>query len=306
MKRTVIIILAVLPIVMVIAIAFAGRIFSIYRYIPIEKVYFANEVGDELDSSFVFTVNVGESLKADVRVFPELASNKKLTYTSADESICTVDKNGVITGVSLGSTTVLVKSVDGGKNDLLTVRVTDDNVRGVSLSEKEITLSVSGTKTLTATVEPYSAVNKNVLFTSDNPEVVTVNSNGKITAVSVGTATVTVTTVDGGFSDCCTVTVVDSVPPLYFDFSESDEISAFGSGYKALAQRIDLAPYVRIGADGIDLSSVRYKIASGGSSAVINGSEISFTGNGIVKIVIYVGDYANPTYQAEISVVYFN
>ena len=113
MKKTVIIILAVLPIVMVIAIAFAGRIFSYYRYIPIEKVCFTDTYGNELDDKFTLTVNVGESKLANTRVFPDLASNKRVTFSSGDESICTVNQDGSVTGVSIGSTVVIVKTEDG-------------------------------------------------------------------------------------------------------------------------------------------------------------------------------------------------
>lgn len=306
MKKTVIIILAVLPIILVIAIAFAGRIFSIYRYVPIEKVCFTNNAGDELYEDFSLKVNVGESIRTNVRVFPDLASNKKVTYTSADKSICTVDKDGIITGVALGNTIVVVKTVDGGKSDIINVMVTDENVRGVTLTETEIELSITETKALIAIVEPYSAINKNVVFTSSNPSVATVNSNGKVTAVSKGDAVITVTTEDGGFSASCSVRVNDSVPPLYLDFSGATEIQKMGNLYKSLVQSIDLSSYVRLGVSGINPSDVRYKIASGSSYATLNGSEVSFIGNEIVKIVVFIGEEDAPTYQTEILVIYSN
>ena len=61
MKKTVIIILAVLPIIMVISIAFAGRIFSLYNHVAVEKIKFVNELGLDLDAGYLFKVNVGES-----------------------------------------------------------------------------------------------------------------------------------------------------------------------------------------------------------------------------------------------------
>lgn len=306
MKKTVIIILAVLPIVMVIAIAFAGRIFSYYRYIPIEKVCFTDTYGNELDDKFTLTVNVGESKLANTRVFPDLASNKRVTFSSGDESICTVNQDGSVTGVSIGSTIVIVKTEDGGKTDLINVRVTDDYVRGVTLSEQEIELSVSETKVLIATVEPYSALNKNLVFSSSNTSVATVSANGKVTAVSSGSAVITVTTVDGGFSASCTVTVNENLPPLYFDFSSSTEIQAMGSGYIALTDTVDLMQYIRLGTLESDMSDVGYKITSGGSYASLSGSVLSFSGNDIVKIVVYIGDREAPTYQTEILVAYSN
>lgn len=306
MKKTVIIILAVLPIIMVIAIAFAGRIFSYYRYIPIEKVCFADPFGNELDERHVLQVEVGESISANVRVLPDLASNKRVTFYSGDESICTVSPDGEVTGISIGSTVVIVKTEDGGKSDLINVRVTDDRVNGVTLSEKEISLSVYESRVLVATVEPYSALNKNVVFRSSDESVAKVSANGRVTAVSRGSAVITVTTLDGGFSDSCTVTVGENMPPLYFDFSSSSEIQAMGSGYMALTDSVDLARYLRLDSAQADISEVGYKISSGGAYASLSGSVLSFTGNGIVKIIVYIGEQEAPTYQMEMLVAYSN
>ena len=80
-------------------------------------------------------------------------------------------------------------------------------VESVSLSQTELRLIEGGTETLTATVEPDNATNKDVTWSSDNPSVATVN-NGVVTAEAPGTATITVTTKDGsGKSASCSVTV---------------------------------------------------------------------------------------------------
>ena len=79
-------------------------------------------------------------------------------------------------------------------------------VSGVELDDDAIELSVGGTSTLTATVLPNNATNKNVTWTSSDGSVATVE-DGVVTAVGAGNATITVTTVDGGFTDTCDVTV---------------------------------------------------------------------------------------------------
>lgn len=83
---------------------------------------------------------------------------------------------------------------------------TDVPVTGVSLNTSTLNLIEGGTDTLTATVEPNNATNRNVTWSSDNPSVATVN-NGVVSAVSEGTAIITVTTADGGFTATCEVTV---------------------------------------------------------------------------------------------------
>ena len=81
------------------------------------------------------------------------------------------------------------------------------SVTGVTLNKTSLTLNVGASETLTATVTPSNATNKSVTWTSSNTGVATVDSNGKVTAVSAGSATITVKTNDGGKTATCAVTV---------------------------------------------------------------------------------------------------
>ena len=80
-------------------------------------------------------------------------------------------------------------------------------VTGVSISKKATTILVEETESLTATVEPAEADNKTVTWSSSDKKIVAVDQSGKITGNAVGTATITVTTEDGSYTDTCTVTV---------------------------------------------------------------------------------------------------
>ena len=81
------------------------------------------------------------------------------------------------------------------------------SVTGVTIDET-LSVNIGQTKTPSFTVAPAEATNKTVSFTSDNPAVATVNATtGAVTGVSKGTATITVKTADGNFTDTCTVTV---------------------------------------------------------------------------------------------------
>ena len=90
-------------------------------------------------------------------------------------------------------------------------------VTGVSLNQNTLNLTVGGTATLTATVQPSDATNQNVTWASGNSSVATVDSGGTVTAVGAGTATITVTTTDGGYTASCAVTVTqpDNGDPSY-------------------------------------------------------------------------------------------
>jgi uncharacterized protein YjdB len=84
-------------------------------------------------------------------------------------------------------------------------------VTGVTLNQTSLTLAVGGSATLVATVLPGNASNKNVAWDSSNTGVATV-SNGTVTAIGAGQATITVTTLDGGRTATCSVTVTSGNP----------------------------------------------------------------------------------------------
>lgn len=80
------------------------------------------------------------------------------------------------------------------------------HVTGVTLSDNTKAVDYGGTALISATVAPANATNRTVIWTSSNESVATV-SNGTITAVAVGSATITAKAVDGGFTATCAVSV---------------------------------------------------------------------------------------------------
>ena len=121
-----------------------------------------------------------------------------------------MDSNGKVTAVSAGTAVITVTTADGNKTATCTVTVKERtvSVTGVSLNKTSLTLTEGQSETLTATVSPSNATNKDVRWSSGNTDVATVN-NGTVTAVSTGSAVITVITADGKFTDTCTVHVVE-------------------------------------------------------------------------------------------------
>jgi len=117
--------------------------------------------------------------------------------------------NGTITFLTAGSYTVTINNpaILNGKVKQTFIFTPMIYVTDVSLDQTTASLSVNDILQLTATVLPDSATNKNVTWVSDNPTIANVDSTGKVSALAAGTATITVTTEDGGFSASCVVTV---------------------------------------------------------------------------------------------------
>ena len=107
-----------------------------------------------------------------------------------------------------------------------------DRVTGVHLSRTELGLSVGLTSTLRATLVPVSAPNKSVTWISSDNGIATVTSDGLVTAIAIGTATITVATVDGGYEASCVVTVIptSSGVPEMIDLGLSVKWATFNVG----------------------------------------------------------------------------
>lgn len=151
----------------------------------------------------------GVSQKLNVSV-----SNSDMVYYETDDpAIATVDAEGNVTGKKAGTTTIRIYT-QCGNFTMCTVKVVD---KGAVLSEKSLKLKLKETKTLTATVYPTSSTDKTVTWSSSDKSVATVNSKGKITAKSVGKATIYAKAKVGGVVGECTVTVYKPVTGISLD-----------------------------------------------------------------------------------------
>jgi uncharacterized protein YjdB len=148
----------------------------------------------------------GEFATLVATVLPENANEKSVTWSSSDEAVAKVDQTGKVTAVKKGTATITVTTTDGGKTASCTVTVIA-KVASVSLDKNEMELTEGESATLTATVLPENANDKSVTWSSSDEAVATVDQTGKVTAVKKGTATITVTTNDGGKTATCAVTV---------------------------------------------------------------------------------------------------
>ena len=137
---------------------------------------------------------------------PEGAANQEIRWESDNEDVAVVDNEGYVYAISGGAATVTAATPDGKYKATCTVNVKVP-VFSVDLNKKEIELEVGESYALKADVEPWSASNQNITWGSTESAVATVNEEGKVTAVSPGTAQITVTTEEGGKTASCMVTV---------------------------------------------------------------------------------------------------
>ena len=149
-------------------------------------------------------IGEGAAYNMTATVSPANAT-EKITWESEDNSIVKVSADGKVTGVKQGGANIIAKTADGRVTAYCYVSVTNSviHVDSIWLNIYWKELSVGKTEQLVANLSPEFATNKNVTWTSSNPKVVTVDKNGKVTAVKAGSATVTATSVDGKKSATC-------------------------------------------------------------------------------------------------------
>ena len=157
---------------------------------------------------------VGSTQVLEVTIDPENATNKGVTYKSSNTNILTVDENGLVTAVDIGTATITIETTDGSKKSTdAVITVAGKQVTSITLAGED-TVKVGKNIKLTATVLPEDAENMNVAWSSSNEGVAKVEG-GKVTGISAGTATIRATAKDGsGVYGEKTITVLEDDGPV--------------------------------------------------------------------------------------------
>ena len=161
-----------------------------------------------LSASTGLTLTKGQTQKLTATVAPANATNQTVAWSTSDKNVATVSENGLVTAKSAGTATITCTAQDGS-NVKATCKVTVTvPVSGIQLSQTSAALTVGDTLTLTKTIYPSDATNQAVTWTSSAVSVASVDSNGKITAKTAGSAVITCKSVsDNSVVGICNVTV---------------------------------------------------------------------------------------------------
>ena len=161
-------------------------------------------------------LTAGQSAQLLAEVLPEDTTDKTLIWVSDNEEVAQVNALGNVVAVSPGEAVVYAI----GQQYIYAacfVTVEEISAQGVTLNQSEAQLAVNDTLHLIATITPDNASNPSVLWASSHPEIASVNEHGNVTAVTPGTAVITATTADGGYTASCTVTVIAPTLTLTLD-----------------------------------------------------------------------------------------
>lgn len=176
------------------------------------------------------SLNVNGKETLTTNVTPKEAT-EKIVWSSSDENIVKVDKDGKVTGLKEGTanitatttytkqTTVCKITVAGSKPEEPTKP--EIKVESIALDKSAAKISEGETLQLNATITPDNAANKKMTWISNNQKVAKIDNSGKIIALKEGTANITVTSEDGGKTASCNIIVEKNKPELPKDYTNS-------------------------------------------------------------------------------------
>ncbi|MBQ8235988.1 MAG: Ig-like domain-containing protein, partial [Clostridia bacterium] len=188
---------------------------EVFDYITVNVVNKITEVTKLAFESDTFELALGATKQLPIVIAPALAPLSSLEFICSDDTVLSIDQVGKVTARKIGSAQVTVTS-ENGLSAQCTVKVTPvvNKVTKIVFESDSLSIDAGEQVQLKTTVLPENADNKNLIFTSSNPSVASVDGNGVLTGVRNGTATITATNHDGTVSATCTVSVTGLADPI--------------------------------------------------------------------------------------------
>lgn len=149
----------------------------------------------------VINLTLGTSRRLGYSIAPPNTTDKRVKWSSSNTNVVSVTNNGVIVGRRIGTANVTVTTMNGKKATAV-VTVQYPEPRNIRISHTSVILEIGKKLQLSATISPNKVNDSKITWKSSNPSVVSVNSNGLLTAMDSGTATITVRTSNGKSATC--------------------------------------------------------------------------------------------------------
>lgn len=156
------------------------------------------------------TLASGTTSQLIATISPASASNK-INWSSSNANVATVDQNGLVTARGNGRATIVAKTIN---NISVTCEVivggSSSRLKGIDITTNYSVLPVGITKRLVVVFNPSDATDKSITWSSNNPNVASIDQSGNLTTKSPGSAVITARANDGGYTDTATIEVTDA------------------------------------------------------------------------------------------------
>ena len=152
--------------------------------------------GIEIETPETTQLKVGQTIRLGVTITPDNATDKSIVWSSENSSIATVDPYGVVTAVSVGEVNITAMNSSGQTASIM-INVVPTLAESLTINNTGVNMHVGEEHQFVAWIEPSTTTNKNLKWTSSNPNIVKIDNNGKATAIELGEAVIEVATTDG-------------------------------------------------------------------------------------------------------------
>lgn len=228
---------------------------------------------------------VGESVKLEAKIIPSNADNQSIEWHSSNNTIATVNSNGVVIANKSGDVTIEASSADNPNIKAVCHISVSQPATGIILNTYAKEIIENESFQLEASVLPVDASNKNVNWTSSDISVAMVSPNGTVYAIKPGQATIMATTLDGGFVALCKITVKEkSILATSIKLSNTSETLTIG---ETLQLHAILTPEIATNKN-INWSSTNSNIAT-----VNNSGYVKAIAEGVTHIIATTTDGSN-------------
>lgn len=171
-------------------------------------------------SDMLFYIDQPITAQLTASVSPADATNKNVTWGSENTAVASVDANGVVTPIGTGTTNIVATTEDGGftAKCIVYVQIYNIPVRGAFITNAVEAIRVNSDYALTSYIYPQNARDKTVSWYSSNPEVVTIDANGNLHAVSEGMSVITLRASNGAEDTFTLSCVPDDGTPFEYNY----------------------------------------------------------------------------------------
>lgn len=215
------------------------------------------------------TLLLGKQVQLNATVLPDDANRNNLKWVSSNPAAATVNDNGLVTAVALGQATISAYSSDN-PSIVATSVITVEGIKatGLQLNKSVLNMLAGTSKQIIAAIKPADAYNQTIHWSTSDSKVAAVDGDGLVSGIAPGTAVITATAEDGGFTET-TVVNVQTSPIAVTDITLDRNAYYFASDYFSELNPSANQPTVRLAANVVPSTATNNDVVWSTSDASI-------------------------------------
>lgn len=226
MKKLLIFLMIAIPLVIIIVVNLTVNVVSGFVSIPVDSI--------SLNQSQI-EAKIDERVSLQAEILPKNASNQEVLWASTNEEVARVDSNGNVSFIGFGSGYITVTTSDGNKRASCYFYITDTKAHEIYLTSdfkegENYFVGINQTLQLKSIVYPAEALNKDVIYTSEDETIATVDANGLVLGKKEGKVKIVSTSVENG--QISSSIIVDVVKPLEKVYTSEERAIVANSTYQ--------------------------------------------------------------------------